>query len=340
MKKHLKKAALLLITLVFLYFVFLNLDIKELTEVMKQFNLWYLLPLAFSIFISASIRGIIFKFLLNNTLKIPAWESMHLCITAAAMNILLPARAGDIFRACYTGHKYKTDKVKIFGTVMFERIFDIIVIFSLLLLGILVYHRNETAAKLCIFAGICMTAGLAAAVYAYKFNKTDEICSFITKKTAKLPFSEFINRAVSFINRSCNSFFAGFEIIESPKYMAAAILTSFTLWFVECLNYFIVMHGFGCDVHWSVTLFLMGFIALACMVPSASIFIGPYQMAVIAAFTMYGVSKETALAISIVDQAAVIITVSIAALIFLFKHNISFEELKKDIAETAGNGEK
>ena len=91
------------------------------------------------------------------------------------------------------------------------------------------------------------------------------------------------------------------------------------------------MLGFGCSIHWSVTLFLAGFIALACMIPSASIFVGPYQAAVIAAFAIYDVNKETALAISVTEQAVVIISTSLAALIFLAEHNISYKELKEDI---------
>ena len=331
MKKHVKKIILPVVTAVFLYFVLVNLDISELIQAAKQFKLWYMLPLAVSIIVSLSLRGLVFKFLMHKTADLPVSESAHLCITGAALNILLPARAGDIFRAFYTGRKYNADKIKVFGTVMFERIFDMIVIFSFLLIGISLYQRNPNAVKLCISAGIFAALGIAAVIYAYKYNKTDEICRFITEKTQKAPFADFIKKAVSFANASCNSFFRGFEVIESPKYTIAALCTSFGIWFFECLNYYIVMLGFSCSAHWSVTLFVMSFIALACMIPSASIFIGPYQLAVITAFSMFNVSKETALAISIVEQACVIITTAAAAVLFLFKHNISYDELKKDI---------
>ena len=331
MKKHKKRIILLLITFIFLYFVFVNLDIKELFHVIKQFKIVYIVPLAISILCSLSMRGLVFKQLLHNTVRPPLAELAHLCITTSAMNIVLPARAGDIFRAFYVGHKYNADKMKIFGTVMFERIFDMIVIFTFLLVGIILYHRNQVAINLCSFAGICMIIGLALILYAYKYNKTDVICNYIIEKTRKFPFSLFIEKSVSFINKTCNSFFKGFEIIESPRYMFSAILTSFGIWFFECLNFYIVMIGFGCEIHWSVTLFLISFIALACMVPSTSIFIGPYQMAVIAAFSMYGIAKETALAISIVEQSVVLVSTTLVALTFLMKNNISYKELQNDI---------
>lgn len=300
-------------------------------RVIKQFNVLYTLPLAASILFSLALRGLVFKQLLHNTVKAPLSELSHLCITGAAMNILLPARAGDFFRAFYTGQKYNADKVKIFGTVMFERIFDMIVIFVFLSAGVFIYHRNPIALNLCCFAGLCMVFGLIFAVYAYKSKKLDAVCGFLIKKTGSIPFSSAAEKFISFINRTCNSFFNGFDVIEHPKYMFTAVIASFSVWFFECLNFYITMLGFGCSIHWSVTLFLVGFIALACMIPSASIFVGPYQAAVIAAFAIYDVNKETALAISVTEQAVVIISTSLAALIFLAEHNISYKELKEDI---------
>ena len=69
------------------------------------------------------------------------------------------------------------------------------------------------------------------------------------------------------------------------------------------------------------------------MVPSTSIFIGPYQVAVIAAFAIYNISKESALAISFVEQGFVVILTTIVAAIFLIRNNISYKELKEDIEQ-------
>ncbi len=325
MKKISKRIILLFITLIFLYFVLCNLDFKELLSVIKTFNLKYIPLLIISILSSLSLRGLIFKQLLAKNVKAPILELSHLCITTAAMNIILPARAGDIYRAFYIGSKYNTDKIKIFGTVMFERIFDIMVIFSFLLAGVFIYHRSLIAMKLCFFAGSSMLIGFFTALAAYHYNKKEKL------KTDKNPLSGLIDKVIHFINNVFNSFLRGFEAVESPRCILGAIITSFAVWFLECMNFYIVMLGFNCNIHWSVTLFLISFIALACMIPSASIFIGPYQMAVISAFNLYNVNKETALAVSITEQSIVAITTAIAAIIFFVKNNISYKELQKNI---------
>lgn len=333
MKKNLKKSILLLITVVFLYFVFKNIDIKELLETIKDFDIKYIFYAAISILTSLSLRGLCFKILISKTVKTPLKDLMPLCITGAALNIVLPARAGDLFRAFYVGNKYNANKIKIFGAIMLERIFDGLTVLGLLLLGIYFYNKNDLAQKLCLFAAAIFVTSFILALIAIKCNKINAICTWIQTKTTTFPnkIKEFINSIIQFTNKACNSFLSGFEVLESPQKLFQIICTSSLIWAIECLNYLIVIKGFNCEVHWSVTLFIIGFIALACMIPSTSIFIGPYQLAVISAFAIYGIEKETALAISFVEQSIVVISTSIIAIIFLLKNNLSYKDIQEKV---------
>ena len=334
MKKRFKGLILLSVTLVFLYFVLFNIDFSELLKTMKGFNYKYILLLIFSTTISLSFRAICFKQLLYRTVhNVKLKDLIPLCLTGAGLNILLPARAGDIFRAYYTGHKYHADKLKIFGSVMFERLFDVIIIFCLLTVGIFIYHKNQLAEQLCLSSGALLLFGIIFVVIMYKYNYIAKICSFVNEKAQRLPNNHIVEKSTSFIHKVCSSFFNGFEVINSPKKAALALVASFWIWVFECLNYLIIIWGFGFDIHWSVSLFVIGFIALAGMIPSASIFIGPYQVAVIAAFAIYGIEKESALAISLIEQSIVALYLVFIAFIFLVKNNISFKKLKQEISE-------
>lgn len=333
MKKVLKKFILLIITIVFLYFVFKNIDIIQLLDTIKNFDIKYIFLAIMSILTSLSIRGICFKILISKTVNPPLKDLMPLCITGAALNIMLPARAGDIFRAFYIGNKYNANKIKIFGAIMLERIFDGLTVLGILLLGIYFYNKNELAQKLCLFATIIFVTSFAVALIAIKYNKINAICSWIENKTTTFPnkIRNIINSIIQFTNKICNSFLSGFEVLESPQKLLKVVGASSVLWILECLNYLIVIKGFNCEVHWSVILFIVGFIALACMIPSTSIFVGPYQLAVISAFAIYGIEKETALAISFVEQSIVIISTSIVAVLFLLKNNLSYKDIKENV---------
>ena len=330
MKKGLKGLILLLITVIFLYLIFVNINFSELKNAFKTFRYEYICLLIVSITVSLSFRALCFKQLIYKTAPdAKLADLIPLCLTGAGLNILLPARAGDIFRAYYTGKKYGADKIKIFGSVMMERLFDVVIIFCLLILGVFIYHKNPIAEKLCLFAGLVLIFGIIFAVSVYKFKNINKVCEFIRAKTNNWPFSSYIAKSLYFLNNTCSSFFNGFEIIDSPRKVFFAVTSSVGIWVYECMNYFIVIQGFGYDVHWSVSLFVIAFISLACMVPSTSIFIGPYQVAVIAAFAIYDVSKESALAISVLEQSIVTIFLMFIAFIFLMKNNISIKKLRE-----------
>ncbi len=333
MKISLKKIILFLITFCFLYLIFSNFDFKELFLTIKGFDIKYILLFVFVILSSFFCRACCFKQLISKTVDVSVWELLPLCITGASLNIVLPARAGDIFRAYYIGHKHSVNKVKIFGTVMLERIFDGLVILSFLLLAIFLYNKNPLAQKLCIVASFIFFGALICAYIAIRFNKTDAICNFLYEKSQFLPekLKIPVNSLLKFINKVCNSFVAGFEILQYPKKLVKVMVFALGIWCFECLKYYVTIQGIGCDVDWSVVLFIIPFLALACMIPSTSIFIGPYQFAVITAFAIYNVPKETALAISLVEQAIVTIVTSLIASLFLIKNNISYKEIKSDI---------
>lgn len=325
-----KRFILLFITCLFLYLVFKNLNIQELLIAIKNFDLKYIVFLSISIIISLACRGICFKILISKTVNAPLKDLIPLCLTGAALNIILPARAGDIFRAYYVGQKYNANKVKIFGSVMLERIFDGLIILGLLLFGIVTYNKNGLAQHLCLWGAFIFIGSLIFAFIIFKYNKMDFICSFLIQIVEKFPktISEFLIKSINFTNKTCNSFVNGFEVFQYPVKLLQVMLFSLGIWFFECLNYYIVIQGFNLDISASVVLFIIGFVAVACMIPSTSIFVGPYQVAIIAAFSIYNVSKETALAVSIVEQTIVAATVSIIAAIFLLKNNLSLKEIK------------
>ncbi|MBQ3642323.1 flippase-like domain-containing protein, partial [bacterium] len=310
-----------------------NLDFREFFEAIKQFDIKYLFFLAVSIVISLSFRAVCFKELMSKTVKLPLADMIPLCITGAGLNIVLPARAGDFFRAFYTGLKYKTDKVKVLGIVMLERFFDIIIITSMLLFAIILYNKSPLARNLCYTAIAVFVCSLIVILLAVYFNKIDSICGFLKDKTENFPkkLKAIVHLILRIINRFCNSFVAGFDVVKSPQKLIKVLFYSAFIWVFECINYYLIIQGFHCEVSPSVVLFIISFIAMACMIPSSSIFMGPYQFAVIAAFEIYNIPKETALAISVIEQSGVTIVTLIITAIFLLKNNISFNELKEDI---------
>ena len=109
MKIKKKNIFALIVTLIFTVIVFYNINFDEVLNTFKNFNLAYLWILGgFFVFIMM-IRALRWKVLIpDNNCGFSDLYSIYM--TSNLLNIFLPARAGDIFRGCYFGEKYKISK--------------------------------------------------------------------------------------------------------------------------------------------------------------------------------------------------------------------------------------
>lgn len=341
MKLNKRTIAVSLITLLFVFLAFKDMQFGEFAKSIHEINykiIWLIIPV---LIVSMFARGIRLDYLLSKKSGLSVPELTGVCFAGSALNICLPARAGDFFRAYYLGTKNSSDKVKIFGSIVLERIFDGLCVLGLLFIGIMFFSKNELAMQLCTSAAIMFLGALIVTVLLYKFNKTDYVCEVLTKWAQKCPekIANILIKIISFFNRILNSFIGGFEIINSPKMFFMVAFWSVIIWSLECLEFYVTVKSLGLDVGISVTFFIASFIALASVIPSASIFVGLYQYATIQAMALYGIAKEPALVFGIVHPFIQTMTLATIGFIFLFKNGIDLQQISEKAKENEHNTE-
>lgn len=335
MKINKRTIFVFLITLIFVFLAFKDMQFAEFLKVVREIDykiIWLIVPV---LILSMYARGIRLHYLLSEKSGLNINELTGVCLAGSALNICLPARAGDFFRAYYLGEKNKSDKVKIFGSIVLERIFDGLCVLGLLFIGIMFFGKNPLAVKLCSYAAILFLGSLFAVFLLLKFNKTDAFCGFLISFAQKFPqkISDILIKIISFFNKLLNSFIEGFEIINSPKMFFMAGFWSIVVWTVECLELFVTVKSLGLSAGFSLTLFISSFIALATVIPSASIFVGLYQYAVIQAMALYGIAKEPALVFGTVHPFIQTLTITLLGFGFLFKNGINIRQISEKAKE-------
>ena len=120
---------------------------------------------------------------------------------------------------------------------------------------------------------------------------------------------------------------------EKPKYFTIAILTSILAWGIECIITYILISGFSINAGYSIAMFVISFVALSTVIPSSSIFIGPYQYAYTLALSIYHIEKSNGLAISFIHQISIMLIISIIAAIYFSVANINIKKIKHTINE-------
>lgn len=329
-----KKTIAIIITIVLLALIFHKINWHELFTTFKLFSLKNLLSITIFYVFTMYLRGIRWKFILLNDPKYSALNLGEIFIVGSFLNIFLPARAGDVYRAYYLGQVKQEKKMKVFGSVILERIFDGLTVFLILLTAVILYCKQQWILNWAYGIGALFIGSLIFFYIIFKFNKIDFICNKSINLAQKLPY-RISNPISSFIKKICdyaNSFIEGFEVLNSFKYSCLAFLSSCILWGIECYVAYLILNSFNLGLGFAAGMFVLSMISFSTMIPSTSVFLGPYQYAYILALGIFGINKSTALAISTVHQGILILILSIIGGLLFLKFNSEMKDFnKKDI---------
>lgn len=322
-----KKIFALFLSLAFLGLIFYKIDWVKLFQTFKMFelkNLWKIVPIYVS---TLYLRGIRWKSLLLDNPKYSAYNLGAVFTVGSMLNIFLPARAGDVYRAYYLGITKEEKKMTLFGNIILERTLDGICVFLILLWAVLQYSNTQWMMNLAYMIGAIFIGSFVIFYLIFKFNKVDFICQKLIDFCKKLPHI-IANPCVKIIERLngyVNSFIEGFEVLNSFKYSSEAFIMSIVIWLIECYVAFLIINSFHINLGFSAALFVISLISFSTMIPSTSVFLGPYQYAYILALGIYNVDKSTALAISTVHQGILMIILTVIGGFYLLKFNLSLK---------------
>lgn len=325
-----RKIIALCITIVLLGAIFYKINWSELISTFKDFDFKNIWQIIIFYVLTLYIRGIRWKALLLNDKK---YSSLHLgeVFTVGSMlNIFLPARAGDVYRAYYLGSVKGEKKMKVFGSIILERTLDGISVFFMLLIAVLLYCKQQWILHIAYGIGALFIGSLVVFYVIFKFDKIEEICGWFSNLAGRLPqkAAEPSKRAVEKVCCYTKSFMEGFAVLDYPKYWFIACVTSFLVWGIEAYVAYLIVDSFGLGLGFSAGLFVLSLISFSTMIPSTSVFLGPYQVAYLMALGIFGIEKSTALAVSTVHQGILIIILTVLGGFYLLKFNISMKDIQ------------
>lgn len=313
------------ITVILLIFILYNVDFGELIETLKQFRpkvLYTIVPLYL---MTLYLRGIRWRALLLNDERYSSFHLSQVFTVGSMMNTFLPARAGDVYRAYYLGKVKQERKMKIFGSVILERLLDGIAVFLILLAALLLYSKTDFVIGLAKLVGGIFIGCFVLIYLIFKYNKIDYVAEKTINFLNKFQ-SSFTEKLVSGIKKSAGylkSFISGFEVLSCGSCLFSALFLSMLIWGIESVIAYYAMNSLGLGVGISAGLFVTSLTSFSTVIPSSSVFLGPYQYAYIIALGIFGVDKTIALAASALHQSILMVILIVVGGICMFKLNIS-----------------
>ena len=293
---------IIVLSAIFIY-LFYGLDVNKID--LNEFSFLGIVETLCVMFISQLVLSLRWMKMSDLSFKV----SFETIIVSSALNMILPAKLGELSKAFYLKKFYKYNYHKTLSIIFVERFFDAIMLFLLLCVWAYNYASSD------IVKSVLLMLSLFIGVIIFFFN---------TKKTLqllkKIPL-QFLRIYLQKIYKVVHKMF------QSPFSLSSYTLA---LWLIYFFNTY-VFFTYAIDLNLNITailgLFIFSAIGLSLSLAPAGI--GTYEAAVVFYLSGYGVSKEDALLAATLYHILLFLVDFLLLYLFLVLKDIKFKELIK-----------
>lgn len=323
MKPRLKKRYILgfLIGALFLWFSVRKVDLSQVWLAMEHANYWYLLPNLFFTFAGMWLRAVRWKVMLDPIGKVPLPKVYASTMIGFMANNVLPFRLGEFVRPYSIGVTGNISRSAAMATIALERVFDM---FALLLFLVWVLIALPSLAAVDWLDNVGYLA-LGISVLLLIFLAAIKRWPEPSRKLVERFLSLFPKRVAYLGAEIFGKFVTGLSVMGSAGGVLYLSFLSLLVWALSAFNSYFMLLAF--DLHlgplaWFTWLVV---VSLGIMLPAAPGFIGTYQAFTVVSLALFGVSKELALAVSVVTHAMQFFPITLAGLYHLKKEHLSLK---------------
>lgn len=304
-----------LISALFVYLAVRQVDLSESLQALRSVQP-ALLVFAASVFIgSYPIRALRWRRVLWEQKRLTLRQTLVPVFVGYMANNLLPARAGELYRAHFLGRYAKTSRSGAAASIVVERTFDGLMLALFILLTSLLFPVGQLVGVAALLVGVgflILAAGILACVLF-----PDSAHRGLDRMLWLLParFEKSVGERLRFFLSGIRGISTLHGVLKVGAYTAV-------IWGLEVSAYALMLFAFGVTLPTTGYLLLYTLVTLGTMLPSGPASIGPYQYAFVLALGVFSVSRGTALAVSIGAQLAFIGLVIVIGLILLWREQV------------------
>lgn len=291
-----------------IWLVLRNIQVSEILQNLSKIGLRAILLASGIYFISYFFRAYSWYILLRR--KVSFKDVFFIMGTGYLLNNIFPFRLGEIGRAVLLDDPEGPSALEVLSSIVVERIFDVFLA-AVFVLGMLPrIIGGEGFDQTLILAALLLTiSGLTVLYLIVKFRK--KIMTWLDTWGQK---SDFVNR---WITTKVSQVLEGLTVLTDPKAFLLAFGSLFLSWFLAFGENFVIFRNLYADPPFWWMVFVLGAGAFGVALPSAPAGLGVFEGAMVAAFSLLGVSPEVGFTHAIVIHALAFVYANILGLIGL-----------------------
>jgi uncharacterized protein (TIRG00374 family) len=313
----------LIIAAFFLYLAFRNVDLEKAFSILENVSFFWLLVFIAIFLLTNFVRAVRWKVILRNVKR----DASLLNLFAAMMigygvNSVVP-RLGEIYRAFFLGKWEGLSRTSMFGTVIIERLIDILALFFSVFVSVLIYS-GDIYTRISWLKATLITGGIISGAFLFGIIiivlSGEKSYSLVIKFVAKFSprFSEKLREFFA-------SLVEGFASVKGTKTVVGIAVLTALIMLLYGLNSYVGFYLLGLqnsyDVSYSTAWILMTISAFGIVIPTPG-GIGSYHAIVIFVLTaLFGFSSDESAAYAILTHFISYFGFIFLAVVFLFLAN-------------------
>jgi uncharacterized protein (TIRG00374 family) len=328
-KNAIKFGLSILLTLFFLYFAFKGTDFHALIEVLSRANYWWAFAMVPPLVLSHLFRAWRWEYLLRPIKRELKFRNLFSALSIGYfINNLLP-KVGEIVRPYAIGKLERVSRSAALGTLLVERIFDIISFLIMIALIPLIYSGplaqafpwlEETGMWITIATLTCI------AVCTFLMMRRDVVVRVLNFFTRRLS-----ERRAQFVERVAHSFLDGFLFLKEPRHYFMIGMLSVLIWGLYIVMMWLPFYAFGLGetLDFKAAMVLQGISSIGYMAPTPGS-TGPYHYFTIQTLTkLYAVDGELARSYAVVTHALGYLTTTVLGIYYMMRDKLHMAEFMK-----------
>jgi len=302
-----------LISVACLGFIAWRIDLDEFVKAIASFHWGWLLFGLCSLAVGYTVRIVRWSSLLRAAgAHVPPSKCAAPFLGSIALNNILPMRLGDVVRALVFPAAIGIDRITATGTLVMERLVDLMTLLVCLVVGLVVTSRAQLPEWL-----IGTVVGLAIAgslVLAVVFFFSGWLSRWIECRAHMLATSKRERML-----HALRDLLVGFDAMSRLPVLLTLFALSMLVWAGEAGLYWALLWGFGLEASAGAAVVVMAIATLSTLVPSSPGYVGPFHLAAFSAVAMLGGTSAQAASFAVLAHLGVWLpTTAAGALAILF----------------------
>jgi uncharacterized protein (TIRG00374 family) len=274
----------------FFWFASRNVDVAEAGRIFVSSD-WRLVLAAVCLFGGdLCLRAARWQVILSHRADVPYLSLGRGLLVGYAINILLPARLGELFRADYTARLTHVARSAILASIFIERLVDLMAVLILVAVGVALAGVHSPAIYRAASIGILIFGAAVVFTYAGTLRISRGMITSLFKSGSKFLPEPIATRIMEIVGQ-----FGGLLQIVQTRRLVVVLLLTIPIWMFEGAAVFCICGAVGVTLEPVSLMLLVGGASLSTLFPSAPGFAGSYQFAFVVILGNFGVTDTRAL---------------------------------------------